>query len=151
MKLGMPQLLLVPGNPRDLTPQKLADLVSDLSTDYSADVGVVEQRGYGVTWWEVLLIYIGTKGVDAIVGRAFDEALDRVEASVRRWVSGRRQAEDTTRPFFFAIYDEDGELVKAIELPRDDEANDVTERERAKGKRPPPQAVEEEGPEDPAL
>jgi|tagenome__1003787_1003787.scaffolds.fasta_scaffold20988158_3 hypothetical protein len=36
----------------------------------TADVGVVPLRGYGVTWWEVLYIYLGTKGLDALTGHA---------------------------------------------------------------------------------
>lgn len=142
--MPLPQLLLVPGNPRDLTPEKLADLVSDLSADYSADVGVAEQRGYGVTWWEVLIIYIATKGADAIVGRLYDAALDRIESSVKAWLARRRETEESKRPFFLAVYDEDGELAKALEFRPDDEPVDVTERERAKGKRPRPEAVDED-------
>ncbi len=93
----------------------------------------------------MLLIYIATKGADAIVGRVFDEALDRIEFSVRAWLARRRNDEDTKRPFFLAVYDEDGELVKALEFPGDEESIDVTERERAKGKRPRPQPADEDG------
>lgn len=142
--MPLPQLLLVPGNPRDLTPEKLAELVNELSTDYTADVGVVEQRGYGVTWWEVLIIYIATKGADAIVGRLYDEALNKIESSVKAWLARRRETEDGKRPFFLAVYNEDGELAKAVEFPRDDEPVDVTERERMKGKRPRPEPIDED-------
>lgn len=141
----MPQVLLVPGNPRDLTPETLEPLVADLSEHYTADVAVTQQRGYGVTWWEVLIIYVASKGADAIVGRAFNEILDRLEATVRAWLGRRREAaEEKSRPFFMAVYDEDGELLRALELPVDGDPIDVTDREREKGRRPPPESVEEE-------
>lgn len=144
--MGMPQVLLVPGNPRDLTPEKLEPLVADLSEHYTTDVGVVEQRGYGVTWWEVLLIYLASKGADAIVGRTFDEALDRLVTAVQSWLGRRRDAaEEQSRPFFMAVYDEDGEILRALELPVDGDPIDVTDREREKGRRPRPEAVDEEG------
>lgn len=66
--MAKPQILLVPANPLDLRPEELEPLVANLRDGHasSVDVGVVPQRGYGVTWWEVLVIYIGMKGADAV-------------------------------------------------------------------------------------
>lgn len=144
--MGMPQVLLVPGNPRDLTPEKLMPLVDDLSEQYTTDLGTVQQRGYGVTWWEVLLIYVASKGADAVVGRAFDELLDRLEAAVRAWLSGRRdQTENRSRPLHVAVYDEDGELIRALNFPVDGDPVDVTDEAREKAPRPRPKPSDDQG------
>lgn len=141
------KVLLVPGNPQDLTPEKLDSLLAELSEHYTTDVAVVPQRGYGVTWWEVLIIYLASKGADAIVGRVFDEAVDRIESTVRTWIARRRGTdgdEEADRPFFVAICDEDGDVIRAVELPVDGDPVDVTDREREKGRSPRPQPVTED-------
>ncbi len=55
-----------------------------------ADVGVVPQRGYGVTWREVLYIYLGTEGLDALTGHAFQLLLDGITEKAKKWSAAAR-------------------------------------------------------------
>ena len=87
-----PQVLLVPGNPLDLTEEKLQELIEDLSTDFTTEYSSRPMGGRGVTWWEVLAIYLATKGADALIGHATVQAVDQIVNKVRRWVRRRRSA-----------------------------------------------------------
>lgn len=61
--VNSPQVLLVPGNPLDLRSDDLEPLAAQVEREHgvSASVWGVPQRGYGVTWWEVLFIYMATR------------------------------------------------------------------------------------------
>jgi hypothetical protein len=49
-------------NPLDVRPEELDSLIATLQ-DEGLDVRRAhqEQRGYGVTWWEVLLIWVAAR------------------------------------------------------------------------------------------
>lgn len=142
-----PNVLLVPGNPLDLRPEELEPLATQIAADHvvTSAVGVVPQRGYGVTWWEVLLIYIGSKGADAVTGHAFQLLLDGVTDKAKQWYRDRRTAKDDTRPFYLGVLDEDGHVLRALEIRSDGADEDVTEQERAKPRRPRPEPTEDGG------
>lgn len=104
LKVEHPEVLLVPANPLDLRPEDLESLAIAIRGDHAltADVGVVPQRGYGVTWWEVLYIYLGTKGLDALTGHAFQLFLDGITEKAKQWYRGRRFRKTTTGPSTWA-------------------------------------------------
>lgn len=139
--MELPDVLLVPGNPLDVRPEHLQPLAAEIEADHGlrADVAAMPQRGYGVTWWEVLLIYVGTKGADAVTWHAFQLLLDSVTDKAKTWYGDRRKAMDDKRPFHLAILDEDGQVLHAVELRPDGTVDDVTEQERAKPLQPPPE------------
>ncbi len=138
----MPQVLLVPANPLDLRPEELESLLGDLRAGHasSADVGVVPQRGYGVTWWEVLVIYIAMKGADAVIGHVYQLLLDEITEKVKAWYRARRLEKDNKRPLLLGIRDEEGHVLRALEIQSSGEVSDVTEREAEKPLRPRPEA-----------
>lgn len=144
--MELPDVLLVPGNPLDVRPDDLQGLVAAISADLplTVDVGVVPQRGYGVTWWEILYIYIGTKGLDAVTGHAFQLALDSITEKVQDWYRGRRKSKDSQRPFYFGILDEKGSVLRALEVRADGSVDDVTAREQSKPLKPRPEAAEDD-------
>jgi DNA-binding IclR family transcriptional regulator len=45
--MSFPQVLIVPANPRDITPEQLEPLVRELAEDtgLTVDLGIVQQRG----------------------------------------------------------------------------------------------------------
>lgn len=98
--MELPEVILVPGNPLDVRPEHLRPLATKIQSAHGlrVDVAVVPLRGYGVTWWEVLLIYVGTKGADAATGHAFQLLLDSVTDALARSnascekAGGRRRA-----------------------------------------------------------
>lgn len=133
-------VLLVAANRLDLTPDELAPLVEDLSDDFSARVTGKEIRGYGVTWWEVLLAYIGLKAADTTISSVTQSLIDSVKTFVQR----KRNAEPdkNPRPFSFTIYDEDGNFVKRLEIKSDGEVELLNEPSREEDHhKPPPEAV----------
>lgn len=134
------QVLLVPTNPLDLRPEDLESLVERIGCGHasSVGVGVVSQRGYGVTWWEVLVVYVATKGIDAVVGRMHELLLNVITDTVKDWYHERRQARGDKRPLSLTIRDDDGHVLRAIELKASGEVEDVTQREREKPVRPRP-------------
>ena len=133
-----PQVLLVPGNPLDLTEEKLQELIEDLNTEFTTEYSSRPMGGRGVTWWEVLAICLATKGADALIGHATVQAVDQIVYKVRRWVRRRRSATESKRPFYLELRDDEGNIIRAIEFSGDEEV-DVTEREREKGRKPPPE------------
>lgn len=142
--MTLPDVLLVPGNPLDVRPDDLEPLVVAIRADLSltVDVGVVPQRGYGVTWWEALYIYLGTKALDAVTGHAFQLALDGITEKAQQWYRGRRDLKDSKRPFYLGILDEEGTVLRALEIRPDGFAKDVTAREQSKPLKPRPEAAE---------
>lgn len=142
-RVAIPQILLVPANPLDLGPEELEPLVGDLRDGHasSVDVGVVPQRGYGVTWWEVLVIYITMKGADAVLGHVYQLLLNEITEKVKAWYRERRLEKDNKRPLLLDIRDEEGHVHRALEIQASGEFKDVTEREAGKPLRPRPEAA----------
>ena len=61
MDRDRPVILLETINPRDLTPDDLDELASDLqdlAAEYEYEVAYEDQHGSGVTWHEVLRIWV---------------------------------------------------------------------------------------------
>jgi hypothetical protein len=133
-------VLLVAANRLDLTADELAPLVDDLSDNFSARIIGTEIRGYGVTWWEVLLAYIGLKAADTTIDSVTQSLIDSVKSFVQR----KRSAEPDRRPrpFSFTIYDEDGNFVKRLEIDSDGEVAVLNEPSPEENRhKPPPEAV----------
>lgn len=116
----MPQVLLVPTNPLDLPPEDLEPLVARIRDGHapSPDVGVLPQRGYGVTWWEVLIIYVSMKGVDAVVGHVYQLLLDEITEKVKQWYRDRSLKEEDNRPLLLDIRDDEGHVLRALSCKR---------------------------------
>lgn len=142
----MPQVLIVPANPLDVRPEELESLVEDIQrgTASSVDVGVMPQRGYGVTWWEVVVIYVAMKGADAVVGHAYQLLLDEITEKVKGWYRERRLAKDDKRPLYLDVRDDEGHVLRALEVQSSGDVEDVTEREAQKPVRPRPDPADAE-------
>lgn len=143
----MPKILLEAQNPLDIPPadlEPLAQAIRDVGQGYEVQIAEpVEQRGYGVTWWEVVLIYIGSRGAEVVLTNVVND-LYKVAVG---WARARFQKEPG-RPKYIAIRGPDGEILRSVEVRRPDaEPEDKTEEDRRRdeesGQRPPPPTVSE--------
>jgi hypothetical protein len=65
------------GNPLDLPEEELDPLVDAIAraSGQTTTLAIVEQRGFAVTWWQVVLIYVGAKTTDAIISQIASAAV----------------------------------------------------------------------------
>jgi len=115
-----PDFVVVPGNPFDTTVESLDPLLAQLRQEGStAEVRVREERGYGVTFIEVVLLYVAYKAMDKVVDRALDRTVDKAESAGTRWWAKRR-LERRNRPATVLICDEDGNVLRSLECRPED-------------------------------
>src|SRR5918993_1816910 len=103
----MNRILVQSSNPLDVRPEELSTLVDDLQNrGMDARLAYREQKGYGVTWWEVVLIwaplYVGTRFAEA--------AINELAAAAVEWMKERfRRDPENERPKVALIvpYEED--------------------------------------------
>jgi hypothetical protein len=134
----MTQLILVPGNPLALPLKDLRPLIEQIEqgSDLSVEVRAFPQRGYAVTWWEVLIIYVLTKG-DVVIEHILKEHLDDLTEKVKRWYRERRAKKDNKRPLSLTFRDGKGHALRQVNM----QATGVTETEPEGPPRlPPPKA-----------
>jgi hypothetical protein len=81
-------VLIIPGSLRPEHVQPLVDEIR-LGKDLSVEVRVAPRRGYGVTWWEVLIFYLGAKALDLLAGHPIQLLLDEITEKVKRWYKQR--------------------------------------------------------------
>jgi hypothetical protein len=124
-------------NPLDVKLEDLDGLISALEEEgLDARRAYVEQRGYGVTWWEVLLIWVSARSAEAVI--------DQVVGNAVEWMKDRfRQSPESKRPKVALIvyYEgEEGHVAERVELKSaDDEPirKYTDEFERYTRKKPP--------------
>ena len=111
----MPQIILEPGNPLDLRRDKLEPLMNailELDSSYEVRLAFNDQRGYGVTWWQVLHVWLPWAGV-ALGGAA---AKKIVELAID-WAHHRLKGDEPNhRPRSVSIYGPDGQILKQIRV-----------------------------------
>jgi hypothetical protein len=116
----MPQIILEPGNPLDLRPEELEPLISairDLDSSYDVKIAYDEPRGYAVTWWEVLHVWLPWVG--AAAGGA---AITKIVELLIEWSYNRfKQEPERKRPKHIPIYGYNGKVVKSITIMSDDQ------------------------------
>lgn len=127
----MATILLEPQNPLDITSDELEQLATIIrAIDPVTNVTVVnkEAKGYGVTWWEVVYVWIQTDPIGSgIAGYMIGKVFDGVIA----WARERFKKKDTGRPFYISILDSEGKVMQSILLHNaDQEPEDRTEQDR---------------------
>jgi hypothetical protein len=100
-------------NPLDVRPEELDSLINVLKDEgLDARRAHLEQKGYGVTWWEVVLIWVGARTAEAVI--------DHVVGDVMEWMKERfRQSPENRRPKAALIvrYEGDkGQISEVVEL-----------------------------------
>ena len=114
--------------------QELKDAIPDL------EIGHYETKsaGYGVTWWEVLLIWIALEVV------AKEVAKDLLYAPIKKWAINRvKEMGENARPQYISILNPDGESVSAFLVNTDGTVEDKTDYANENPEKPPPNVVNE--------
>jgi|ERR1035437_1885335 hypothetical protein len=126
-----PRIILQPQNPLDLRPEKLADLREQLTREgFVVEIGYEDQTGLGVTFWEVLVIWVGKEIIDASV--------DAVAQHVINWASMRFKS-GSHRPVALTIVDENGNVLREVRCdPKEQTAPVIESGRHSSGRRLPP-------------
>lgn len=111
------KFVVVPGNPFDTTADDLAPMIEELNNEGHAEVRIRAERGYGVTFIEVVIVYIAMKALDATVDRIFEKLLDKVEGAGTQWWKRRRIGRN--RPASVLICDEEGNVLRSLDYTPD--------------------------------
>jgi hypothetical protein len=121
---------------RDDLQELLAD-VTGLGYVVDLDFGPEPEPGkYGVTWLEVVAIYVGAKVLDGMTADAIDIAVKKLANTAVDWAKARfRKHPDNTRPQYISLYGPDGELLKSVQVDPKGDVQDHTERDRARQER----------------
>ena len=109
----MKQFLLEPGNPLTQSEEVLKPIiqaVQDIDPTYQVGLAYRDQRGYGVTWWEVLHIWIPWATLGGVAAKKIVElAID--------WAYGRlKRDKPKNRPRSVTIYGPQGQVLKKVEV-----------------------------------
>lgn len=123
-----PFIVIEPQNPRSLDLEKLGPLLDRFERiDPDIDVrvsGESETKGYSVTWWEVLHIWLPAAAASGAVGGAakitaekvWGEIVDLMIDGVTDWIRERHEDPDNAkRPVSVHIYGPKGEVLKDVE------------------------------------
>jgi hypothetical protein len=116
----MSQITIEPGNPNDFRGDELKEIASIVEAIEPGPIRIFsrERVGYGVTWWEVIYIwlpyalmaagtYVGTKAADKLVDALTDELIE--------WAKRKFKKEEAPpRPKYIAILGPDGVSVKSV-------------------------------------
>lgn len=140
MSTAQHEIVLEPGNPQDFTEeelQALAENIRDQMPGITPRIVVREERGYGVTWAEVIHIYSMAKDVAANLAFWSGVLAPVVLWARARWKKDRElHPEATPRPRIVTLYGPDGTPLKQIRVAHPDGA--TTEEEVDPSERRPP-------------
>jgi hypothetical protein len=99
--------------------QWLEELIDDLrALDVDAQVTTVRPKATGATWYDVTLIYLGAKVIDAATGHIVGSVLDAVVARVTDWAKrqlARRREPDGQ---LITLYGPDGQELRTVQVRR---------------------------------
>jgi hypothetical protein len=114
-------------NPLQLPESELASLIEAirrLEGVRSVSYDSREQRGYSVTWWEVVHVVLPAAGVYLGV-----KIIDEIVSEFVSWARGRLKRDGEPRaqsPKYVAIYGPDGKIVKSVVVNPDASVVDKT-------------------------
>jgi hypothetical protein len=126
-------------NPRQVKLEDLDGLISALEDEgLDARRAYAEQRGYGVTWWEVVLIWVSARSAEAVIDRVVGGAVEWMRDRFRREPRGRQPRPKVALIVYYE--GEEGHAAEKVEMrTADDEPirKPTDEFERYTRKKPP--------------
>jgi hypothetical protein len=126
-------------NPLVVKLEDLDGLISAFEDEgLDARRAYVEQRGYGVTWWEVLLIWVSARSAEAVIDRVVGGAVEWMRDRFRRQPGGRQPRPKVALIVYYE--GEEGYAAEKVEMrTADDEPirKPTEEFERYTRKKPP--------------
>jgi len=136
----MTDIVLQPQNPLSLPPEELDGLgesIRALDTEYQVRIAIVEQRGYGVTWWEVVTVCVPWRD---LTNAAVVAAVTTIVGAAIQWARARFKTQPD-RPKYVAIRGPDGKVLKSVLVKTPDgEVEDRTPKDEGSYRPPPPDA-----------
>ncbi len=109
----MSEILIEPGNPLSLRREELEPLIAAIEScdaSYNVRLAYNEQRGYGVTWWEVLHVWIPWATIGGAAAKKITEVLiDWARHKLEGKASGKR-------PRSVTIHGPTGKILKKIDV-----------------------------------
>jgi hypothetical protein len=132
----MTKIYLFPKMGRTMPEEEFQPFIEELKAehrDLTSEYVWYETRAYGVTFWEVLTIYVAVKALDAAIEASVSKLVEAIIEKGKHWVQRHRDAHDWHhRPFALTVRDADGNLLAAIDIDRDGVATDAKEQRAAK-------------------
>jgi len=126
-------------NPLDVKMEDLDGLISALEDEgLDARRAYVEQRGYGVTWWEVVLIWVSARSAEAVIDRVVGGAVEWMRERFRRVPEGRKPRPKVALIVYYE--GEEGHVAEKIQMRTADDKpvrKPTDEFERYTRKKPP--------------
>ncbi|WP_189764815.1 hypothetical protein [Streptomyces xanthochromogenes] len=108
----------------------LADDLQALSIECHLDYRPPDPGKRGVTWYEVLGIYLGTKALEGLTGYAVNALAEQTLGRVISWAKDRLRRHETNRPQSITIYGPDNQRVLTV-LIRSPEQIEITDHTSA--------------------
>lgn len=135
----MEVLVYKPGTERSLPERlealdRLEEAIAEAGFSTSRETHEQAPGAYGVTWWEVICIYVLSHGLDSLTNHAFEQLIDKLAEVAKGWARGRftKKLEDhpNPRPEFFAILDESGKALRAWRIDARGETDELEHSSR---------------------
>jgi hypothetical protein len=124
----MDEIVMQPTSDLRPEPEDVRLLGDDLSRELGAPVRLVgepEHGGRGVTWWEVVHVWLPASVVGSpLVAKAVDVFVDWARARMRRF---REEQEANPPPQHMTIYGPDGKPLKKVTLENPDGEPKISE------------------------
>jgi hypothetical protein len=113
------EIVLEPGNPHDFSQVELSELANQLTDlhGFPTRVGIREERGYGVTFHEVMHVWVDV--VEATAGTGATAVLLKsiVDWARRRWKKDKADHPNShPRPRSVILYDAKGHPIKIVRI-----------------------------------
>jgi len=108
-------LIVQTANPLVVKLEDLDGLISALEAEgLDARRAYVEQRGYGVTWWEVVLIWVSARSAEAVIDRVVGGAVEWMRERFRREPEGRQPRPKVALIVYYE--GEEGHVAEKVEM-----------------------------------
>jgi hypothetical protein len=103
----------------------LAEELGEVDNDLKLSYGKTPTREAGPVLlgpelWEIILIYLSGKALDAATSHAFDSVIDHVIRACKRWFRKQRSIGAQAPIRIFAVLDEDGHVIRRFEIRQDE-------------------------------
>ena len=120
--------------------EELADQLRDLGHDVRREDRYMEPGRRGITFGEVVAVYIGMKALDTVTGHVMDAALQRIIDAAKAWGRerfGKRGDAPNPRPVVITFFDEEGKVIRTWKIDKDGEQEQTPPDDQQQAWRPP--------------
>ena len=146
----MTRVFMEPGNPHDVSQEDLEDLAALVRTDQprlAVEVFIGEEQGYGVTFAEVLRIYIDAGEIAGDSAALFAPFWIAVRWMRARWDRDKQTHDgEPPRTRYVTLYGADGNKLKSVKIDIPDGEPEEIDEPQSPHRRPWP--PDRRGPKD---